>query len=115
MQVNVEPVFRDVDAEGDLIRRSCYSVAHLFLSHACHPGRQTPWYPFGPHGKEGGDQTLNRSCSTSAISIRPPSPPAGCNPPVVNRSASNGGGVIRQARSFEVDFDLERESPSQTI
>jgi hypothetical protein len=37
--VNIEMVFRDVDADGGLIGCWCYTVAHLFLSHACHPGR----------------------------------------------------------------------------
>ena len=31
-----------------------------------------PWYPFGPDGKEGGDQTLIRSYPTGMIPIRPP-------------------------------------------
>src|ERR1700710_1424597 len=30
MSVNIKAVFRDVDTDGDLIRRLCYSAAHLF-------------------------------------------------------------------------------------
>jgi hypothetical protein len=39
VNVDIEMILRDVDADGDLICRWCYWPAHLFLSHACHPGR----------------------------------------------------------------------------
>ena len=55
------------------------------------PGRQTPRYPFGPHGKERGDQTLTRSRTTGVIPIRPLSPSAGWYPPMVNHFAARTG------------------------
>jgi hypothetical protein len=30
--VDIEAIFRDIDANGDFVRRLCYRVAHLFLS-----------------------------------------------------------------------------------
>ena len=94
MQMSIQSVFRDVDSKGDLIRRWCYDVIDLFLSHACHPGRETPRYPFGPEGKEGDDPTLTRSYLTAMISIPSPSPSAGCNLPMVNHSAVGDGQII---------------------
>ena len=83
MKMDIEVLFRDIDANGDFVTRLCYRVAHLFLSLACHAGL-VPRYPFGPQGKERGDQTLTRSCQTSVITIRPLSPSAGGDPPMVN-------------------------------
>src|ERR1700719_1874303 len=66
-------------------------------------GVTDPWHPFGPQGKERGDQTLTRSYPTGAIPIRPLSPSAGCNPPMVTHCPGKTGEVIRQARSLEAE------------
>src|SRR6201996_9225756 len=39
VDINIETIFRDIDADGDLGCDRGYALAHLFLSHACHPGR----------------------------------------------------------------------------
>src|SRR4051812_32241963 len=56
-----------------------------------------PRYPFGPSGKERGDQTLDRSITTINFPIRPLSPRAGRHPQLVNHIPRNRGGGIRQA------------------
>ena len=43
-------------------------------------GVRHPWYPFGPQGKERGDQTLTRSYPTDMLAIRPPFTIGGLQP-----------------------------------
>src|SRR5580692_6302659 len=61
--MDVEMVFRDIDANG--------IVLHLFRASACHSGL-SPGYPFGPKEKTRADPTVARPLERSAGSRSDP-------------------------------------------
>src|SRR5580700_2987126 len=95
--MDVEMVFRDIDANG--------IVLHLFRASACHSGL-SPGYPFRPKEKTRADPTVARPLERSAGSR---SDPRRCREGATlsQRSllASAARKVIRQAR-----FSLPRRS-----